>query len=101
MILKAPPKSRHADNSMLFAPYLNIALSAFSTISLALNHHCDGLATADRNIFLHAILSAFAHVEALPPEDEVSEICADEDADDDVSVVIHCEQHNEVCNRKL
>lgn len=101
MILKLPPESRHADNSIFFYPYLNIASSALGAISLTLVHHCDILATADGDILLHAILTASTHAEALPPEDEVSKVCADENADDDVSVVIHGEQHDEVGDGEL
>ena len=63
--------------------------------------HCDYLATTDRSILLHAILSPFAHAEGLPSAEEVSDVSADEDADYDVSVVVHGQQHDKVSNREL
>lgn len=100
-MLKHPPQSRHADNSPCFSTYFDNASSALRAITLTLILHCDYLATADRDVPPHAILSALAHVEALPPEDEVSKVCTDEDTDDDISVVVHGEQHDKVCNREL
>ena len=43
--------------------------------------------TANSHFFLQPILSLLTQAEALPAKDEVAKVCADEDADDDVSVV--------------
>jgi len=58
------------------------------------------LSTANCSILLHAILAPAAHVEALPPKDEVSKIRTDEDADDKVPVVIHRQQHYKISHSK-
>lgn len=91
MVLKTPPHSRQADELVSLSHDFDITCPALLPISLTTVHLCDRLATADRDVLLHAIFAALAHVEALPPEDEVPEICANEDADDDVSVVVHGE----------
>ena len=56
---------------------------------------------ANGNLLLHSILSAASNVEALPAKDEVAQIRANEDANDDVSVVVHGQQHDEVGDGKL
>jgi len=58
------------------------------------------LSTANRGILLHTIIAPTAHIEALPPKDEVSKIRTDEDADDEVPVVIHRQQHDEISHSK-
>jgi hypothetical protein len=101
MVHKPPSHSRRADELISMSHSFDIALSALLAVSSATIHLCDCLATADCDVLLHAIFAALTHVEALPPEDEVSEICANEDTDDDVSVVIHGKQHDEVCDSEL
>ena len=41
------------------------------------------------------------HFEAAPFKDEVSEECADENAKDDITIVIHGKQHHKVSDSKL
>lgn len=59
------------------------------------------LSTADGNVLLHPIGATSSNAEALPPKDEVANVCADEDTDDEISIVVHGEQHDEVRNSKL
>lgn len=59
------------------------------------------LTTADGRLLLHTVLATLAYIKALPAEDEVSKISTDEDTDDDVPVVVHGEQHDEVSYGKL
>lgn len=101
MVLEPPSHSRQADELVALSYDFDIMLSALLAISLTTIRLCDYLATADRDVLLHAVFAALAHTEALPPKDEVPEICANEDADDDVSVVVHGKQHDEVCDSKL
>lgn len=87
-----------------FALYLSVlehCVHALPACAPTKSHHCGYLATTDRGVLLHAILTTLPHVEALPPTDEVPKVRADEDANDDVSVVVHGQQHDEVGNRKL
>jgi len=101
MVLEPPSHSRQANKLVGLSYNFDITLSALLAVSPTTIHLGDCLATADRDVLLHAIFAALAYVEALPAEDEVSKICANEDADDDVSVVIHCKQHDEVCDCEL
>lgn len=47
--------------------------------------------TANRSIRLHPILTISADLERLPAKDEEAQIRANEDANDDVAVVVHGE----------
>lgn len=100
-MLKYLSLPRNADTRLGFLPCSNPASSTLLAPTNARIPRCDDLATANRDVLLHTILSAFTHVEALPTTDEVSKICADEDADNDVSVVVHGEQHDKVCYCEL
>jgi hypothetical protein len=61
------------------------------------NRSCDAILSATNcSILLHTILPSVAYAEALPPEYEVTQVCANEDADDEVSVVVHGQQHDKV-----
>lgn len=58
------------------------------------------LSATDRSILLHTVITATAEVEAFPPKDEVAQICTNENANDEVSVIVHSQQHNEVGHGK-
>jgi hypothetical protein len=55
--------------------------------------HCDFL--------FQAIRAILANAEALPTKDEVSKIRSDEDANDEVPIVVHGEKHDKVGDGKL
>jgi hypothetical protein len=57
--------------------------------------------TANSGILLHAIPATLSNTEALVSEDEVANIRSDEDANDNVPVVIHSQQHDKVRDCKL
>lgn len=59
------------------------------------------LPAADGRVLLQPVLPTLSDVEVLPTKDEVSEVRTNEDADDEISVVVHSEQHDKVSDSEL
>jgi hypothetical protein len=59
------------------------------------------LATADCGILLHAIAPVLAHIEALVSEHEVPDVRSNEDTDNNITVIVHSQQHDEVSHCEL
>jgi hypothetical protein len=59
------------------------------------------LAATDSGILLHPVLSTLANTETLVSEDEVPNIRTNEDTNDNVSIVVHGQQHDKVRDREL
>jgi hypothetical protein len=59
------------------------------------------LATANRSVLLHPILPTLSNSEALIPEDEVPDIRPNKYTNNDIPVVVHCQQHDKVRHGKL
>lgn len=100
-MLEHLPHFWNANITPCVSPYLNIVTPAFPALIRTQVRYCDYLSTTDGDILLHAILAALPYVKALPPADKIAKVCADEYTDDNVSVVVHGEQHDKVCYRKL